>query len=78
MLLYGKTIKIVDKYPIIEKYSPVIDYPYNNKETSRVIIEVDDLVKFYYDVDNDIIIGKTFLDADKGMLYLTIYDDYIE
>ena len=70
--------KIIDKYPVIEKYNPVNDYPYNNKETSRVIIEVDDLVKFCYDVDNDIIIGKAFLDADKGMLYLTIYDDYIE
>ena len=24
--------KIVDKYPIIKKYNPVIDYPYNDEE----------------------------------------------
>lgn len=70
--------KIIDKYPIIKKYNPVIDYPYNNKESPRVTIEVDDLVKFCYDIDNDIIIGKAYLDADKGMLHLTIYDDYLE
>ena len=74
--------KIVDKYPIIKKYNPVIDYPYNDEEDPeeypRVTIEVDDLVKFCYDIDKDIVIGKAYLDADKGMLRLTIYDDYLE
>lgn len=68
---------IVDKYPVIEKYNPVVDYPYPNKCVSRLVIEVDDLIKFCYDIDNDIIIGKAYME-DEGMLQLTIYDDYIE
>lgn len=68
---------ILDKYPIIQKYNPVLDHPYPNKDVKRVTIEVDDLIDFYYDIGHPIILENDDMDDEK-MLCLTIYDDYIE
>lgn len=68
---------ILDKYPIIQKYNPVLDHPYPNKNVERVTIDVDDLIDFYYDIGYPIILENDDMDDEK-MLCLTIYDDYIE
>lgn len=67
---------ILDKYPILHNYNPIIDYPYPNPEASRLTIEVTDLIKFYDDIKQEIIIGKDV--CDKNIYSLVIYDDYIE
>ena len=67
--------KIVDKYPVIEKYNPVIDYPYSNPNAARLVIEVDDLIRFYDDVKQEVIITIDDI-SDEDMYCLRIHDGY--
>ena len=69
---------ILNKYPILNNYKPMLDNPYPNPEVSRLTIEVTDLVKFYDDIEEEIIIGKDSSGCDKDLYYLEIYDDYRE
>lgn len=69
---------VLGKYPKLKEYNPVIDYPYPNPEADRLIVEVDDLIKFYEDIGVDeIIIGKDSCSKDK-LYSIEIYDDYRE
>lgn len=68
---------VLSKYPILHNYNPVIDYPYANPEAGRLTIEVADLIKFYDDIGQEIIIGKDY-GIDDDLYYLEIYDDYRE
>lgn len=67
--------EILDKYPIIHKYNPVIDYPYPNKNVARIIIEVADLIDFFYDIGYPIILNNDVEYSENKLLCLTIYDD---
>ena len=69
---------ILNRYPVLNNYKPVFDNPYPNPEACRLTIEVTDLVKFYDDIEEEIIIGKESGGCDKGLYYLEIYDDYRE
>jgi len=64
---------VIEKYPILNNHNPIIDHPYPNPNAERLTIEVSDLVKFYEEIGEEIIIGK-----DNDMYYLEIYDDYRE
>lgn len=68
---------IIEKYPVVNNYNPIVDYPYPNPQAERLTIEVIDLVKFYDDIGEDIIISKGYCGND-GMYSLEIYDDYRE
>lgn len=73
---YGK--EIIKEYPIINKYNPIIDHPYQNQQAERLIIDVDDLLQFYHDIGKDIIIGEDINNVDDSgtrMYYLEIHDD---
>lgn len=61
---------ILNKYPVLNKYNPVIKHPSPSME--ELTIEVDDLTKLYDDIGVEIIIGK---DSNDNMYYLEIYDD---
>ena len=54
---------VLERYPILEKYKPVIDYPYKNRKIDRLTIEISCL--------NDLIDLKEEL--DEGIL---LRDDY--
>lgn len=54
---------VLKRYPILEKYKPVIDYPYKNRKIDRLTIEISCL--------NDLIDLKEEL--DEGIL---LKDDY--
>lgn len=64
---------VIEKYPVINKYKPIIDHPYPNPEVGRLSIEVNNLIDFYNDIGEEIILGK-----NGDMYYLEIYDDYRE
>ena len=68
------------KYPILNQYDPIIDYPYPNPEVSRLTLEVPDLIKFHNDVGQEIILRKDWhFEHNETQLYtLEIYDDYRE
>lgn len=68
---------ILSKYPILDNYNPVIDYPYPNPKADRLTIEVTDLIKFYDDIGKNIIVSKDFCSRDN-LYSLEIYDDYRE
>lgn len=71
--------KIIEKYPIIKKYNYEIGYPYPYKEQSRLLVEIDDLIKFVKDVKQEIIITTDqYNDVDKGFVTLEIYDTWRE
>ena len=71
--------KIIEKYPIIKKYNYEIDYPYLCKEQDRLLVEIDDLIKFAKDVKQEIIIiTDQYNDVDKGFVTLEIYDTWRE
>ena len=66
--------KIIEKYPIIKKYDYEID-----KEQARLLVEIDDLIKFAKDVKQEIIIiTDQYNDGDKGFVTLEIYDTWRE
>ena len=69
-----KVKKIIEKYPIIKKYDYEID-----KEQARLLVEIDDLIKFVKDVKQEIIIiTDKYNDGDKGFVTLEIYDTWRE
>ena len=71
--------KIVEKYPIIKKYGYEIDYPYPYKEQARLLVEIDDLIKFAKDVKQKIIIiTDQSNDVDEGFVTIEIYDTWRE
>lgn len=69
---------IVDKYPVVKKYKPKIDYPYPNSNAARLTVEIDDIVEFYKDIERAIIIDQDTGKFDEGNIMITIYDDWIE
>lgn len=75
---------VLSKYPILMNYNPIIDYPYENKNTKRVTIElksIEDLVRLHTELDQELIIGNEdycFNDIIGGHYSILIYDDYIE
>lgn len=72
-----KAKDIIKKYPVINKYDPIIDYPYTNPEAERLSVEVNNIIDFCDDIGEEIILGKNYLNNDN-MYYLEIYDDYRE
>lgn len=72
-----KAKDIIEKYPVVNNYNPIVDYPYPNLQAERLTIEVEDLIKFYDDIGEEIIISKDYCNND-GMYSLKIYDDYRE
>jgi hypothetical protein len=67
-----KAKKIIEKYPIIKKYDYEID-------KDRLLVEIDDLIKFAKDVKKEIIIiTGQYNDGDKGFVTLEIYDTWRE
>lgn len=72
-----KAKDVIEKYPVINKYEPIIDHPYPNPEAERLSIKVNNLIDFYNDIGEEIILGKKYLN-DDDMYYLEIYDDYRE
>lgn len=72
MLMYH-----LDKY-VCDKYYK-IDYPYPCKEQDRLLVEIDDLIKFAKNVKQEIIIiTDQYNDEDKGFVTLEIYDTWRE
>lgn len=69
---------IVDKYPVIKKYKLEIDYPYPNRNLARLMIEVDNVLEFYKDVGQPIIIDQDKEPDNEIIMTITIYDDWIE
>lgn len=72
-----KAKDIIKKYPVINKYDPIIDYPYTNPEAERLSVKVNNIIDFRDDIGVEIILGKNYLN-DDDMYYLEIYDDYRE
>ena len=72
-----KAKDIIKKYPVINKYDPIIDYPYLNPEAERLSVEINNIIDFCDDIAEEIILGKNYLN-DDNMYYLEIYDDYRE
>ena len=70
-----KVKDIIKKYPVINNYNPVIDYPYSNPNAARLVIEVDDLIRFYDDVKQEVVITIDDI-ADEDMYCLRIHDGY--
>lgn len=62
-------------YEVVNNYNPVIDYPYSNPNAARLVIEVDDLIKFYNDIKQEIVITTDDI-ADEDMYCLRIHDGY--
>ena len=69
------TEEITRIYEPVNNYSPVIDYPYSNPNAARLVIEVDDLVRFYDDVKQEVVITIDDI-ADEDMYCLRIHDGY--
>ncbi len=71
---------VLKKYPILNNYDPFIDYPYINEDSARVVIEVDDLVKLFEEIEQPIIIDKEISEIVRGDEYyvLEIYDGWRE
>ena len=73
-----KAKDVIEKYPVINKYEPIIDHPYPNHPEAEILsIKVNNLIDFYNDIGEEIILGKKYL-SDDDMYYLEIYDDYRE
>lgn len=69
------TEEITRIYEPVNNYNPVIDYPYSNPNAARLVIEVDDLVRFYDDVKQEVVITIDDI-ADEDMYCLRIHDGY--
>lgn len=71
--------KIIENYPILKEYKYEIDYLYPNKTMARLLVEIDDLIKFVKEVKQEIIIRTDqYNDADKGFITIEIYDTWSE
>lgn len=68
--------KILSAYPILKEYNPKIDFPYKNEDSSRLTVEIADLVKFRENIGQDIVLTNDY--GKDNMLCVLIYDDYIE
>lgn len=71
--VWGKSNEIIEKYPILKEYKTKVEYPYPNKSAERLVIEIKDLLKFYDDIKEEIILSK-----DDFGYSLEIYNDYRE
>lgn len=74
---------VLNKYPILKKYNPVVDYPYKNKSENRITIElksIEDLLKLHNELRQDLIIRNEdyCFDNESEHCSILIYDDYIE
>lgn len=69
------TEEITKIYESVNNYNPVIDYPYSNPNAARLVIEVDDLIRFYDDVKQEVVITIDDI-ADEDMYCLRIHDGY--
>lgn len=69
------TEEITRIYESVNNYNPVIDYPYSNPNAARLVIEVDDLIRFYDDVKQEVVITIDDI-ADENMYCLRIHDGY--
>lgn len=69
------TEEITRIYESVNNYNPVIDYPYSNPNAARLVIEVDDLIRFYDDVKQEVVITIDDI-ADEDMYCLRIHDGY--
>ena len=69
------TEEITRIYRSVNNYNPVIDYPYSNPNAARLVIEVDDLIRFYDDVKQEVVITIDDI-ADEDMYCLRIHDGY--
>ena len=67
------TEEITKIYESVNNYNPVIDYPYSNPNAARLVIEVDDLIRFYDDVKQEVVITIDDI-ADEDMYCLRIHD----
>lgn len=68
--------EILSVYPILREYDSKIDFPYEDKTTPRLTIEVSSiskLLELQQGVGEEIILGKF-----EGDYYLEIYDNYRE
>lgn len=67
--------EVLNACPVIkEKYTYEVDYPYPNKEMSRLSVLIPSLKRFYEAINSEIILSK---DSD-GDWDITIYDGYME
>lgn len=48
------TKKIQERYPSVNKYKPIIDYPYQCKDVAKLTIEVNDFKQFIDDIQADV------------------------
>lgn len=67
---------ILDAYPVLKEYEPRIDFPYKNKDRSRLTVEITDLIKFREDIGQDIVLTEDWM--NDNTLKIIIYDGYIE
>mgnify|MGYP000020814996 FL=1 len=54
---------VLKKYPILEKYKPVIDYPYKNRKIDRLTIEIsclNDLIDLKEELDEEILLKDDY------------------
>ena len=54
---------ILKRYPILEKYKPVIDYPYKNRKIDRLTIEINclnDLIDLKEELDEEILLKDDY------------------
>ena len=50
---------ILQKYPILKEFNPLVDYQYENERISRLTIEIvniNDLVRLQNDLDNELLV----------------------
>lgn len=73
---YNEPDEILSAYPILKEYNPKIDFPYRNEDSSRLTVEIADLVKFRESIGQDIILTGDY--SKDNMLKVIIYDDYVE
>ena len=54
---------VLKRYPILEKYKPVIDYPYKNRKIDRLTIEIsclNDLIDLKEELDEEILLKDDY------------------
>ena len=67
---------ILSVYPILREYDSKIDFPYEDKTTPRLTIEVSsisELLELQKGIKEEIILGQF-----EGEYFLEIYDNYRE
>ena len=56
--MHGPVKDIIRKYDILNNYPWAVEYPYPNATAERLVIEVDDLIRFYNDIKFPITISS--------------------